>query len=102
MCDCRLRSTGMSQVDDFSSSLISRMASQPTTHDQMLKSHAVSHMMQDLARGSPMAQDAAVKGLASIANSPRIEGISVPGSPLKVHLTVLEPDILRIRAYSSL
>jgi len=74
----------MPEVDEYSASLVSRMASLPATHEEMVKTHAVSHMMQDLARGSPRVQEAAVRGLASIASTQRRNGISVPGSPMKV------------------
>ena len=79
----RLRSTGLPQVDEFSASLLSRMASVPITHDELLRSQAVSHMMASLAKGSPRVRDAALQGLASIVNTPRGD-LSQPSSPLKV------------------
>ena len=81
--ECRLRSTGMPEVDEYAASLVSRMAS-VTTHEGMLRSQAVSHMMTSVARGSPRLREAAVQGLASIANSPRGGDDSMPRSPLKV------------------
>ena len=80
----RLRSTGIPGVDEFSASLLSRMASVPLTHQEMLRSQAVSHMMSSLAKGSPRLKDMAVQGLASIANSPHAGEMSMPNSPLKV------------------
>ncbi len=74
----------MQQVDELAGSLLSRMASVPTTHEEMLRSHAVSHMMTSVARGSPRLREAAVHGLASIANSPRCGDDGTPRSPLKV------------------
>ena len=83
----RLRSDGMQlpEAEEFSASLVSRMASLPATHDEMLRTRAASHMMQDLAQGSPRVQEAAIRGLVSLAGTQRQNGISVPGSPMKVH-----------------
>ena len=83
----RLRSTGVPMVDEFSASLLSRMASVPITHNEMLRTQAVSNLMASLARGSPRLREVALEGLASIANNTRAGDASVPISPLKVRST---------------
>lgn len=58
-------------AEEFSSTLLSHMASVPQTHAELFRTQAVSQLIQTLTRGSPAAQDAAVRGLAILANSPQ-------------------------------
>lgn len=90
---CRVGSTGMMEADEYAASLLSKMASDPTTHNEMLRSQAVSNMMSHVARGSPMLREQAVRGLASIANSPQAGEYSTPNSP-RVGFSVTHPACL--------
>lgn len=57
------------------------MASVPITHNEMLKTQAVSNLMTSLVKGSPELRDLALQGLASIANTPKGGESSIPSSP---------------------
>lgn len=76
-------------ADNIPATLLSKMASLPQTHAELLRSQAVSQLIGTLHRGDAAAQDAAVRGLATLARSPRANGsASPPQSPLKVSLTI--------------
>lgn len=57
-------------AEEFSSTLLSKMASVPQTHAELFRTQAVSQLIRTLTSGSPAAQEAAMRGLAILANSP--------------------------------